>query len=99
MAAWVVYLPPANFEAAVDLALAKSAGLDEYGDLAEKLSPDLITQHPTTVGKYLAHLMTNTKPPFWGEHALKPVLTELVKQPGDWKALKGAALGLGITLD
>ncbi|MFI5735416.1 DUF4020 domain-containing protein [Kribbella sp. NPDC051587] len=98
MAAWAVHLPAVNFEAAVELATTKSAGLDEYGDVAEKLLPDLITQRPGTVGKFLFHLMTNTKSPFWGQDALEPVLTKLTQQPGDWKALKGAALGLGITL-
>ena len=90
-----------NFGKAVALVEATSAGFDSHADVAAHVSDWLIETQSEAVGRYFTHLMNNTDASpgkFWGSYHLKPKLEHLLAQPGDWKALRDAALRLRIDL-
>jgi hypothetical protein len=88
-----------EFSAAVTLVLATNAGLGTYADASRQVSDGLLQGQPREVGRFFTHLMNNTSPPFHGHYDLVPKLQYLISTPGDWKALREAALRLGIKLD
>lgn len=93
------HVSAAGFVDAVSLILATNAGLGTHGDVALDVSEELVDAQPVEVGRFFTHLMKNTDPPFWGDFYLVPKLKRLLAKPGDWRALREAALRLGITLD
>lgn len=93
--------PAADFDKAVALVEATSAGFNSHAEAAAFISDGLIETQSAEVGRYFIHLMSNTDASpgkFWGGHYLVPKLKHLVAQPGDWKALRDAALRLRIDL-
>ncbi|MGC4944420.1 SIR2 family protein [Kribbella sp. DT2] len=101
LAALAPHVPAADFNGAVALVEATSAGFNSHADSAECVSDGLIETQSAEVGRYFIHLMSNTDASpgqFWGRHYLAPKLKHLVAQPGDWKALRDAALRLRIDL-
>jgi SIR2-like protein len=101
LAALAPHVPAADFDKAVALVEATSAGFNSHADAAEHVSDRLIETQSAEVGRYFIHLTNNTDASpgkFWGGHYLVPKLKHLVAQPGDWKALREAALRLRIDL-
>jgi hypothetical protein len=90
--------PVAEFEDAVVLVEATSAGFGSHADASRHVIEGLIDSHPEAVGRYYTHLMRNTPLPFYGSFELRPKLEQIVAKPGSWDALKAAALGLEIDL-
>jgi hypothetical protein len=88
-----------DFPSAVTLVLATNAGLGAYANVSRYVSDSLQTTQPSEVGRFLTHLMKNTSAPFYGHYDLAPKLQYLVTTPGNWDALREAALHLGIRLD
>ena len=92
------FAPTAEFSSAVNLVRATSAGLDSHAGASRHVSDELIDVQPEDVGRYFTHLMNNTTGQFWGEYELEPKLRRLIAEPGNWNALREAALRLGISL-
>jgi hypothetical protein len=92
------FVPPPEFSAAVDLVAAKPAGLTTHSDLVRDMPAELITSQHIEVERLLTHLMLHTASPFYGDYTLRPLLEKLITLPGDWDALREAALRLGIKL-
>jgi hypothetical protein len=89
---------PGLFGSAVTLVEATGAGLDSRGETSRQVSEELTEAQSVEVGRFFTHLMNNTTEPFWGSYDLKPKLKLIVARPGDWTALREAALRLGIDL-
>jgi hypothetical protein len=90
-----------GFGKAVALVEATSAGFNSHADVAAHFSDGLIETQSAEAGRYFIHLMNNTNASpgrFWGSYRLKPKLEHLMALPGDWKALRDAALRLRIDL-
>lgn len=87
------------FAKAVLLTVETSAGLGKYADVSRQVSDSLLKAQPAHVGRFFTHLMKNTAPPFHGRYDLEPKLKEIISTPGDWRALREAALRLGMWLD
>ncbi|GAA2165602.1 uncharacterized protein DUF4020 [Humibacillus xanthopallidus] len=98
-AAVAPHVPSTEFPSAVTLVVATNAGLGTHADVAGHVSHSLLEDQPREVGHFLTHLMKNTSLPFYGHYDLEPKLRYLVSTPGDWKALREAALRLDIKLD
>jgi Domain of unknown function (DUF4020) len=99
LAALAPHVPAADFDKAVALVETTSAGFNSHAEAAANVSDVLIETHSAEVCRYFIHLMSNTDASpgkFWGGHHLVPKLKHLVAQPGDWKALREAALRLRI---
>lgn len=97
LAAVAPLMSAADFPAAVDLVLQSPASVGGHGHVVRHLSDELIASMSEDVGKYLTHLMRNTTERHW-DYRLRPILAKLVEVPGDWRAVREAALGLGIYL-
>jgi hypothetical protein len=94
-------VPAKDFGEAVALVEATSAGFNSHADVAEHVSNALIETQSSEVARFFIHLMKNTDASpgqFWGTYHLKPKLKHLIAQPGDWNALREAALRLRIDL-
>lgn len=101
LASLAPHFPAASFGEAVTLVEATPAGFNSHADSAEYVSEKLIETHSAEVGRYFIHLMRNTDASpgrFWGGRDLAPKLECLVAQPGEWNALRDAALRLHINL-
>lgn len=101
LAALAPHVPADSFGEAVALVEDTSAGFDSHADAAACCSDRLVETRSAEAGRYFTHLMNNTDASsgrFWGQYHLKPKLERLVAQPGDWNALREAALRLGIDL-
>ncbi len=91
--------PVGELATAVGLIEATTAGFGSHADASRHVTYALIDAHPEVVGRYYAHLMKNTSPNgFYGQHELRPKLDRLIRVPGNWDALKTAALTLGMDL-
>ena len=92
------FAPAAEFAAAVGLVLSTPSGFSSHASASRHVSDEFIDSQSEAVGRFFTHLMQNTTGQFWGSHELEPKLQRLVAKPGDWKALREAALRLGINL-
>lgn len=85
--------------AAVELLEATTAAFTSHADASRHVTEDLIDAEPDLVGRYYTHLINNTSiQGFYGSHEVRPKLERLVTKPGNWDALKAAALTLGMDL-
>jgi hypothetical protein len=98
LAAIAPFAPAAEFAAAVGFVLSKPSGFSSHASASRHVSDELIDSQPEAVGRFFTHLMQNTTEQFWGSYKLKPKLLRLVANPGDWKALREAALRLRMNL-
>lgn len=99
MAGLAPHVPEADFRTAVALVEASSAGFNSHADVAALVSDDLITTQSALAGRFFTHMMNHTDASpgkFWGGYQLEPKLKLLFAQPGDWTALRDAALRLRI---
>ena len=93
------HAPAGELETAVSLIEATNAGFASHADASRHVTEDLIDASPELTGRYYTHLMKNTSPQgFYGHHEVASKLKRLVAKPGDWDALKAAALVLGMDL-
>lgn len=93
------HAPAGELGTAVQFIEATTAGFASHADASRRVTGELIDAQPDLVGRYYTHLMKNTSPHgFYGQHELRPKLERLVTKPGNWDALRAAALVLGMDI-
>ena len=93
------HAPAGELATAVGLIEATTAGFATHADASRHVTFELIEAFPEVVGRYYTHLMKNTSPTgFYGQHEVRPKLERLTTKPGNWDALKAAALALRMDL-
>ncbi|MEO3936822.1 SIR2 family protein [Dermatophilaceae bacterium Soc4.6] len=99
LAECVPWLPAAELGKGVALTVESPARLNAHADFLSRLPEDFLKQSSELLSPFLTALIKRTVEPFYGDYYLRPLLSGLVKRPGDWNALREAALRLGISLD